>query len=407
MHIKGKPFRDLTLEKAVRLGAALGKLAGAGSLVISGRDASPVSRMFKRAITAGIMSAGVEVMDFHESLLGEISYAIRRFGGRYGFMVEQDPATPGNIVIRVCKTPGYELRGAELKSILSESEKEIEEPERVGWIIYAEYMHRLYSSAVSSFVKSDAVSSAKITTVVGPGLTPLDVILRDLSSDLGVDQTLIGVTLKSCIHPSIELMEDVEKVVDAIGADVGAVFSHDGSSIVVYSTSTGYLVPGELALVLSERYPAGSKVLALNPVQKTIVKTLVGRGYDVIVVNSVEEYNTLLRRERPVLSFTPHGEFASPIFSLCGDAVVVYAQVLEVLSEQGKQGFTNIVETELKVLGETVSKETALTLCREKGAITLWGCLLVENSTVTALVYQPRTGAFLKIRDSVAPPTGH
>lgn len=402
MVISGKPFKDITLEQAIKLGAALGRLAGEGGLIISGRDASPVSRMFKRAITAGIMSAGAEVMDFHESLFGEISFAIKRFGGRYGFMVMQDPTAPGGIIIRICKTPGYEVVGEDLEVFLKETEKGLVEPQRVGWIIYAEYMHRLYASAVSSFVKSDVISSTKITSVVGPSLTPLDVILRDISSDLNVNQTSIGVTLKTCTYPFLELMEDVERIVDAIKADLGIVFSHDGSMLAVYSTSTGYLLPGELALVITERYPTGSKILVKNPVEETIAKALRSKGYDVLVVNNIEEFSGVLRRERPALAFTSMGEFISPVFSLGNDAVVTYVQLLEVLSELGEKVLAKPIKTGLEVPGETISKELGLALCREKGMVTLWGCIIVENNKITSLVYQPQRGAFLKVSDNIA-----
>jgi len=123
MRLKGKLYEDITLEKAVKLGYVIGRSAGPRNLVVSGRDAFRVSRMLKRAITAGVMSAGADVMDFHESLNGEIAFAIKRFGAKMGFMVSIDPST-GGVLLKIFSSPGYELAGESLKRIIREAEEE-------------------------------------------------------------------------------------------------------------------------------------------------------------------------------------------------------------------------------------------------------------------------------------------
>lgn len=402
MRLRGRAFREITLEWAIRLGATLGRLAGEGGLVVSGRDVSPVSRAFKRAISAGVMSAGAEVMDFHESLTGEISFAMKRFGCRMGFMVVQDPVFEKNVMIRVYKTPGYELTGRELEEFVREIGKELVEPRRVGWISYAEYMHKLYVSAVSSFIKSDTISSAKIRVALGPGLDPLDSVFRDLSSELDVEHTVIGVSFKACLHPFTELMENVEKVANAVRADVGVAFSHDGSTLAAYVVNAGYLLPGELALILTERYPTGSKILVSNPTPNIIVKALERKGLDVILTDSPEAFSLLLRKERPVLAMTYTGEIVTPVFSLGCDAVVAYAQLLEVVSELRGRKIVSIVRNGLRDTVTRVSRESAQDLCRDKGAVTAWGCVVVLDDKVIHLVYQPSSKDFLALSDLIA-----
>lgn len=402
MRLRGRAFKEVTLEWAIRLGAGLGRLAGEGGLVVSGRDVSPVSRTFKRAMSAGVMSAGAEVLDFHESLAGEISFAIKRFGGHVGFMITQDPVFEKNVMIRVYRSPGYELVGKELEEVTKEASRELVEPRRVGWINYAEYMHKLYVSAVSSFVKSDVISSAKVRAVVGPGLDPLDTVFRDLSSELDVEQTVIGVSFKACLHPFTELMENVEKVASAVRADVGVAFSHEGSALAVYTVNTGYLLPSELALILAERYPSGSKVLLLNPVQRVVVKMLEKRGLDVIVADTPESYSIMLRKERPVFSLGYAGEIVTPVFSLGSDAVVAYAQLLEVVSELGGEKVSSIVKSELRGYTSFAPKESVLDLCRERGVITAWGCVTTFNNKIAHFVYQPSSGSFLVLEDFTA-----
>ncbi|MGC8982242.1 MAG: hypothetical protein ACP5KA_00575 [Desulfurococcaceae archaeon] len=403
MRLSGKPFEDLTLEWAVKLGAIIGSMAGAGSLVVSGRDNTPISRMYKRAITAGIMSAGAEVMDFHESLVGEISFAMKRFGGKYGFMVMNDPLVRGNLLIKVFKAPGYELVGSELKDLLGEV-KAIPRPTRIGWVNYAEYMHKLYGAAIISFVKADAVAGANISTVVGPGSEPLSTVLGVISSELSVNQITIGVAKTQQTYPEMELMKNVEAIRGVLNTNFGVAFSIDGASLIV-ATKKGFMLPGELARALARKYASGARILAKSPLQEGIVKALVSEGFDVVVVDSVDEYSKLLRRERPDIAFTPSGEFTTPLFSLGADALVVYAQLLESLAEQGEGVFEESLVDSLRSAAETVDEASALRACREKGLLTLWGCVISEGDRVIALIYEPRARAFLKIADRAASPT--
>jgi len=57
----GKPIEEVSLEDITRLGDRLGEyFGGEKTLFVSGRDFYPASRMFKRSLTAGLMSRGVE-----------------------------------------------------------------------------------------------------------------------------------------------------------------------------------------------------------------------------------------------------------------------------------------------------------------------------------------------------------
>lgn len=402
MQIRGQPFKEVTLEWAVRLGAAIGKAAGPGSLVISGRDVAPASRMFKRAITAGVMSAGAEVLDFHESTTGEIAFAIKRFGGKYGFMVSRDVLSSKGIAIRLFKTPGYELAEREVRGLLEEAEKGIEEPRKIGWVNYAEYMHKLYAAALVSFVKFDIIANSRISAAVAPDVQPLNIILRNASTELAVRQVSIGAAqVEACEYPCLSLAEEVEKVSNAVRASIGVLFSYDGSSLALYSELTGYLVPDELVLLLSRRYSPGSKILLLEPVRKPTVKILEESGFDVVVARGEDEFSRALRRERPAFAFTPVGEFSTPLFSLGPDALATYVQVLEALAEQSTSSIAEAA-SKTRLQAEVVSVDVATSVCKEKGQLTLLGCVISEDGKVVYLTYQPRAQHFLKTVDQAA-----
>lgn len=392
MRIYGKPLVDFTLEQAVKLGVAIGRAAGSGNLVISGRDYARVSRMLKRAVTAGVMSTGADVMDFHESLIGEISFAIKRFGARMGFMVSLDPVSRG-ILLRIFSSPGYELVGRKLDTTLSTEASLRAETNQIGWIYYAEYMHRLYVAALSSFIKSDLVSSRRPSVIVGPSVEPLGTILSEISNSVGVDQTIIG-GADIPEHPNIELMDKIGKVSDALSTSIGVAFSHDGSQLSLYTPETGYTIPEELVLTVLSKYPT-SKIITYAPILKSLVRHLDQLGYDIIVLDSEEEFHELVRKERPPLAFTWRGEFITPVFSLGFDSLTLYVQVLEMISDRGDRLINDIKAIRSRMNHEYVELNAGLELCREySGNTTLWGCRILKNNKVYTLIYQHKTRGF-------------
>jgi phosphomannomutase len=399
MRLKGKAYRDITIEKAARIGYAIGKIVGEKNLVISGRDAFRVSRMLKRAISAGVMSAGADVMDFHESTTGEIAFAIKRFGAKMGFMVSLDPALSG-VYIRVFSSPGYELVGSELNQLLDYISGEIIEPREVGWVYYAEYMHRLYSAAISSFVRGDLISSKKPSVVTAPDYEPLETIFLEIARGLSFNQVIIGgVDLPS--YPMINLMKRVWRVRKALESDIGVLVSPEGSSITVAIEHAGFLLPEEVLQLVLEKYTPGVKVNVLNPVSKTIIEHLEKNGYRVKVFNDEEKFLLDTRRERPTISMNSRGEFITPIFSLGYDAITAFVQVLEAFSEKGSKLLQDVSATRDQMVYEFIDVATALRICSEKAEPTPWGCRFTIGSTLYSLIYNPEVDGFIKITDRI------
>lgn len=396
MRLKGKLYEDITLEKAVKLGYVIGRSAGPRNLVVSGRDAFRVSRMLKRAITAGVMSAGADVMDFHESLNGEIAFAIKRFGAKMGFMVSIDPST-GGVLLKIFSSPGYELAGESLKRIIREAEEEKREARsEIGWVYYAEYVHRLYTSAISSFVKGDIITSRKISSVVAPDYEPLESILTELARGLGVSQIIIG-DINPPTHPFSTLMKKIWSVRRALQSDIGVLFSHDGSALTLCLEGLGFLLPEELLLYVIQKYGPGSRVLVLNPVFKKTIEYLEKEGYKITIVDDEEKFHFVNRRERPVISMTWRGEYITPLFSLGFDAIILYAQVLEALSDIGLKPLDTVKSIREELHRETLSLNNGLEICREADETTLWGCRILRDNKLITLIYNPEADGFIKL----------
>ncbi|MGA0045348.1 MAG: sugar phosphate nucleotidyltransferase [Candidatus Kapaibacteriota bacterium] len=115
--ISGKSNVDMNPEFAAKLGAALGTMLGAGTLVVASRDEDAVSRMVKRSMTAGLMSAGVSAVDLQSTSIPQTRQEMK--SGRFvaGFHVRKSPKNEGQTDIILFGKDGRDLSLASAKKI--------------------------------------------------------------------------------------------------------------------------------------------------------------------------------------------------------------------------------------------------------------------------------------------------
>ncbi len=334
--IAGIPNKDITPEDIARLGAILGSWYGKGTLVVSGRDYSPASRMLKRALLAGLVSTGVDVMDFHESFSGEIAFAIKRFGARGGVNVSGYPVIDKHIQFRIYTNPGYEIIGERLDGILKNTVLERVDPRETGWITYAEYIHKLYMSSLTSFVDTDPIANAGLRIAIDLCNGPVDKILLDLLNEIGVEAIVLGAGRQSSsywsTYPYFDRIKRVSDIVRTIGLDLGIVLNNDGSAVIVVDENGKPLLPEETCLVLLSNLSSGSQVVASKDTLSFLKQEARNIGVEVTRYGMEEEVIETCARERPALCLTSIGEYIHPLFSLGYDAVLTLLLILETLA---------------------------------------------------------------------------
>lgn len=394
VRVSGKVFGEIALNDILELGYKLGKFFPSKSTMVSGRDYSPISRMFKRALTASLMSMGIEVMDFHESTTGEIAFCIKRFGASGGFNVLLDPSNEDHALIRVFRSPGYEVVGEELRRIADLDIGDVAPmTKEVGWVTYAEYVHKLYAGALSSFVRADIISEKSMRIVMNPGGGPADIILREFSSSMSLESILISSPYrsKSYLYPMLEELDKTATISSSVGATLGVVFNNDATSLAIYNDLTGYLLPEEVAVLLARRLPTESKIYLGGPVIGEYVDILKSMGYEVHVLRGEEEVIERTRRDRPVLSITSLGEPIVPTFSLGYDSLALFVTVLEAIAMDMSTPFDEIKRARERRVAGVVAAERSRKFC-EEGERALWGCRQGEGR---ALLFSPRHQGFL------------
>ncbi len=335
--IIGVPNRDILGEDAVYLGTLLGSWLGKGSIVITGRDYAPASRMIKRALAAGFMAAGVDVMDLHSAVMGEVAYAMKRFGASGGVLVSQYPLEPPAVQIRVFHAPGREVVGDELRSLLGGEPRRVD-PGEAGWLVYAEYIHDLYVSAIKSFIDLGAMKR-RLRVAVSLGQGPASRVIPGLLDDMVADYVLTGLAKPPSHEPlRYPLLGEIEKVsnmVRELGLDAGFVLNNDASAMIVVDERGNVLLPEETGLALATDLPEGSHVVIDERCMGFLAESLSGSHSVYAAPREPGAVARTVVEKRPALGLSGLGEYIYPLFSLGYDAVLAMAKLIEVLDRGG------------------------------------------------------------------------
>lgn len=108
---------EVTPEFAAKLGCAYGTFLGKDAVVYTGRDAHESSRMIKRALIAGLMATGIDVLDLRASPVPLVRFAIKSLSGSGGIHVKRSPFDPNYINIKFFDKSGYDISPGQEKSI--------------------------------------------------------------------------------------------------------------------------------------------------------------------------------------------------------------------------------------------------------------------------------------------------
>ena len=115
--VVGRINVDLTPETALRLGLALGTALDRGDRVVTSRAASASCRLIRRALIAGVNSAGVHAADLQVMPAAVNRHFLKTEGFDAGIHVQPSPNDPEVVQIRIFEPPGTPATPALVKEI--------------------------------------------------------------------------------------------------------------------------------------------------------------------------------------------------------------------------------------------------------------------------------------------------
>ncbi len=339
---------DLTPEFAARLGASYASTLPQGSTVTMNRDQHRSSRMLKRALMGGIVSAGVHVADLLQCPLPIGRFHTRRMGAAGGVHVRVSPFD-----VRVCDLKFFDRQALDMDKA---QERKVEtsffreDVRRVGYnevgaIFESPRVGEAYREAfLAETVHRRDVADRKFKIVVNFSHGTAAQFLPQLLNTLGIELISInGVVSENVGSRDFEEFQaekrELAAIVSSLSASVGVIIdaggekaffvddqgriSSDMQFLVAFAWLSARVTPGVVAV----------PVFAPSAID-TIVQAAGGRVQRVRASASAQM--DVAAREHPLVVGDGVGGFIFPRFHPSFDGLFAVVRLLELLAVTGK-----------------------------------------------------------------------
>ena len=263
--IVAEPNENLTPEIAASLGAAWGTMLKSGTVTLA-RDFRADSRMLKRAFVAGLMSAGLNIMDLTAAPIPVLQFAIRRFGTVGGAMFTSHHAHHSNkIEVKLYNRSGIEYDLQKIRVLLEICENDQiqrSKSNQIGNLIQTMEINELYVRAITQFIDKNLLKDSNLNIVADCSNGPIGSIVPSLLTRVGVEVIALNAYESSLLKPlpSLDSLKKLSKVIKSTDANFGVCYDIDGSRA-IYFDERGNYISSDLLLTLFvlEELKKGSK----------------------------------------------------------------------------------------------------------------------------------------------------
>jgi mannose-1-phosphate guanylyltransferase/phosphomannomutase len=332
---------DVTPETAVRLGAALGTALKRGSWVVATRESPTAYRMIKRAIIAGLNSAGANVADLQTlpSAVGKHHLNSENYDA--AFHVGGSSTDSELVRVTIFERPGIALSTAmqrEVEKHFSRQELRRVPFGEVGRITYPSRAREIYADSLLASLDAGAIRGRGFKIVVDYGHSAASLVLPFMLGRLGVEAI--------ATHPfdpdggsppgtSGDLVDQGRQVVGAVGADLGAVFDRAAERLYLIDEQANE-VPMTQTLLLFVHLLAAqgrSGKLVVPTTVTSQAEALATNGLEVVrTPASLSELTKAAATDGVLFAGAPGGGYVVPSFLPAYDAMAALCKLLELLA---------------------------------------------------------------------------
>jgi mannose-1-phosphate guanylyltransferase/phosphomannomutase len=344
--VTGQVNVDLTPEFATKLGAAYGGTLPKGAVVTINRDPHRSPRMLKRAMIAGLPSAGVDVRDLRTVPIPVARYITRKIGAAGGLHVRLSPHDARTVDIKFMDRRGLNLS--------KDAERNIERTffredfrraylDEVGVIEYQADVVETYTADFLDKLDTQAIKDAHFSIVVDYANAPASLVLPNILKHLGVRVVELNAAMdesKMSISPQEfqQSLEQLAAICSALGTNLGARLDVGGEKLFLVD-DRGKIVPTGLATIaiasLVVRASEGGTVAVPVTVSRTMETAVSQYGGQVkrtkADMHDVMEAST---KKGVVLGTDGMDNYIFPQFQPAADGMMALAKLLEFLATQ-------------------------------------------------------------------------
>lgn len=338
---------EITPDFATRLGAAYGSLLPPKSHVVTSRDSTRSSRMIKRALIAGLLGVGCDVLDMRGAAVPIVRHYIRTSGAAGGVHIRK---LPGNS--RVSLVEFFDARGTyvsrsmerKVETTFSREDFNRTDPDDLGVL---EYASRALENYQDDFVRllTPNPGAKKLRVVCDYGYSPLAAILPSLLAHYGIETISLNsfndAKLAPRSAPELERhTQNLREIVDKLGYDMGVLFHDEGERMTLVDDRgqalDGNLLLAALAVLVGQTHAKAS--IALSVTAPTRLETAL-REQGVEVIRTKADTRSLMSiglDAGVTFGGDDRGGFVFPEFHPGFDAMYTFAKLATMLQATGQ-----------------------------------------------------------------------
>ncbi|HEU5011757.1 MAG TPA: mannose-1-phosphate guanyltransferase [Roseiflexaceae bacterium] len=338
---------DLTPEFCAKLGAAFGATLPRGSTVIMNRDAHYTPRMLKRAMIAGLPSAGVNVADSHSVPTPVARYMTYASGASGGIHVQLSPFDSRVVDIRFFDSAGLDIDTAterKVEGIFFREDYRRAYLDEIGRIDDAEDVEQRYTEAFLKAIRTEArpALSRDFQIVVDYANANTASILPNILRRLEVDVVALNSNLDDRLTFQTaqrfeEGMSRLARIMPVLGAHLGARLDTSGEKLFLVD-NTGRRLPGMQALAaltaLTMAVNGGGTVAV--PVTAPLAFEQIAERYGGTIVRTRATLSVLMRTAADncnmLLLGDGAGSYIFPGFYPIADGMFTVVKLMELLT---------------------------------------------------------------------------
>jgi phosphomannomutase len=289
--ILGKLNKEISLQTAITIGIAFGNYLKSTKPSISkiaiGSDMRIASKMFGIAISLGIASCGIDVVDISGSTLSMLSYSLKKTEFNLGILVSNIVYEKNEyIAINILNSYG-EYLDPHVTKIIEDFFKDpnylIDYTKRnvtFGNMSLDLEATTLYSSFLKAHIDFNIPDDKRV--VIYSANEPLKKTLNKLFNSRNV--IVVSETIDASSHSEISHLNSLRKLVIKENAFIGIYFNDDTSEITLvdrYGTKIDY---DKVAAILAMKY--GKNIGTSYYASKIIERFLINRGLNILRSNN-------------------------------------------------------------------------------------------------------------------------
>jgi mannose-1-phosphate guanylyltransferase/phosphomannomutase len=340
---------DITPESAVRLAMAFATTMPRGSRVVVSRDTSRVGRVLMRAVIVGLNAAGVDVVDLEVATIPVTRFAVRHGSHAGGVTVRLLPGDPQSVILRLFDDDGVDVDDGtkkRIQRIFDRRDVRRSLAGEIGEAVSPGPVAEEYTAAVVALVDVDAVKSARPKVVLDYSYGAASFVMPNVLAKLGADVLSVNPyasTRQALGFDRFEHAGEVARLVEASGAELGAVIDADGDHI-TFVDDRGHVLSDDeglfvlLGLVLDDAR-TGERIgpgVALPVSVGTAVEARCRQAGAELILTGLSTGAVLSAAGAPGVVFgaSRSGAYVFPRFLAAFDAIAALVAVLGLLAQR-------------------------------------------------------------------------